>query len=151
MVAEHKAPKISVGITSLVVIFTVLCLTVFSVMTLSTAMNEKRLSEKSAEAVEHYYSAEKACAALVNELGRLWENGAEIEELEKFAENKGFGCKLQENLLTFSYTYPIDENQALFVELTLGDTFEITRWTVQTTGEWIPDDGLQVWDGEDME
>lgn len=47
-----------VGGSSLLVIFAVLCLTVFSLLTISTAKAERRLSDVSAEAVVSYYKAD---------------------------------------------------------------------------------------------
>ena len=47
-----------IGISSLLVIFSVLCLTVFALLTISTAKAERRLSDVSAEAVSAYYSAD---------------------------------------------------------------------------------------------
>ena len=38
---ERKPPKVSIGIVSMTVVFTVLCLTVFSVLALSTAISER--------------------------------------------------------------------------------------------------------------
>ena len=46
-----------VGISSLLVIFSALCLTVFTLLTISTARAERRLSDVSAEAVSAYYNA----------------------------------------------------------------------------------------------
>jgi hypothetical protein len=47
-----------VGISSLLVIFSALCLTVFTLLTISTARAERRLSDVSAEAVSAYYNAD---------------------------------------------------------------------------------------------
>ena len=49
-----------VGGCSLLVIFAVLCLTVFSLLTVSTARAEQRLSNVSADAVTAYYLADAA-------------------------------------------------------------------------------------------
>lgn len=146
--SNQKSPKISVGITSLVVILTVLCLTIFSVMTLSTALNEKRLSEKSAIALKNYYQAEKYCSKIANDIGRIWDKKGSVSELQDFAIENNLDCKLEENEIYFFYHYPVDENQDLFVMLCVGDKFEIRRWSVQATKEWSVDQSLQVWDGE---
>lgn len=47
-----------VGGCSLLVIFAVLCLTIFSLLTVSTARAEQRLSSVSADAVTAYYHAD---------------------------------------------------------------------------------------------
>ena len=48
----------SIGITSLVLIFVMLCLLTFSVLSLVTARADLRLSQKNAERTSAYYDAE---------------------------------------------------------------------------------------------
>ena len=148
---EKRVPKVSIGIISLVIILTVLCLTIFSVMTLTTAMNERSLSRKTAEAVENYYQAEAYCSELANEIGGLWKNEECFVSFQEFAKKNNVDCQLEKNEIYFSYHYPIDATQALFVTISVGDTFEIRQWAVQSTKEWVADQSLQVWDGESIE
>ena len=54
---KHSAPPV-VGGVSLLIIFAVLCLIIFSLLTISTAMAESRLSTANAEAVESFYEAD---------------------------------------------------------------------------------------------
>ena len=61
---ERKQAELSpppVGGASLLVVFAVLCLTVFALLSLSTVRANGRLSEASAQAVADYYAAD--CAA----------------------------------------------------------------------------------------
>lgn len=48
----------TVGGSSLLVIFAVLCLTVFALLSLSTVQADGRLSQTSAEAAQAYYAAD---------------------------------------------------------------------------------------------
>ena len=48
----------AVGGISLLVVFAVLCLTVFALLSLSTVRADARLSEASAQAVADYYAAD---------------------------------------------------------------------------------------------
>ena len=48
----------AVGGSSLLVIFAVLCLTVFALLSLSTVQAEKRMADAAAEAVADYYAAD---------------------------------------------------------------------------------------------
>ena len=99
--AEKKIPKISIGITSVTVILCVLCLTVFSVLALSTALSEKKFSEKRASAAQAYYEAETEAAAVVNALQETWEKG---EDVRLFAEDLGVSVKGN----TFSFCRSIE-------------------------------------------
>ena len=47
-----------IGGTFLLVIFSVLCLLVFSILTVTTALAEKKLSDSAADSVEAYYKAD---------------------------------------------------------------------------------------------
>ena len=137
---EHKTPKISIGITSLTVVLCVLCLTVFAVLTLSTALSEKDFSEKRAQATLEYYSAETEAAGLVNEMKTRLEKG---EDLVVFAKDNGITVK--ENAFRFQKT--IDEGQELDVVLRLENGLHIEVWQVVSTADWTPDESLNVWDG----
>ena len=57
---ERRPIRLHVGMATIVTIFSVLCLTVFSVLTLLSAHSEKQLAEVSAEAIRSYYAAETA-------------------------------------------------------------------------------------------
>ena len=61
---DKQMPKISVGIISITTILCVLCFTVLSVLSFSTAISERRFSEKRAVAVQNYYSAETKAAEI---------------------------------------------------------------------------------------
>ena len=58
-----SGPPAAVGGSSLLVIFAVLCLTVFALLTLSTAAADSRLSQDAADAVEAYYQADSQAEA----------------------------------------------------------------------------------------
>ena len=116
--SEKRMPKISIGITSLTVILCVLCLTVFAVLTLTTAISERELAEKRAVVTSDYYAAENEAAKLVNELQIAWEIGADLQEI---AEKNGI---VIENDI-FRFQKAIDEGQELNVVLRLENGFEL--------------------------
>ncbi|MBQ3568443.1 MAG: hypothetical protein IJA25_05875 [Anaerotignum sp.] len=138
---DQKTPKISIGITSMTVILCVLCLTVFSVLSLSTALSERKLAEKRAVVAQEYYRAEKEAASLVNRLQDKAEKG---EDISSFASANGIVVK--NDLFFFHKT--IDDGQDLSVILQYKDGFDILEWKVVSTADWTPDESLHVWDGE---
>lgn len=139
--AEKKTPKISIGITSMTVILCILCLTVFSVLTLSTALSERELSRKRAEAAEEYYRAERQAAEMANGL-------IDAPNALDFAEKNQIVTVTEGEKQVFRYAWPIDENQELSVELVYANDWKVTRWQVVSTESWTPDESLNVWDGE---
>ena len=65
---KNAAPAI-VGGSSLIMVFAVLCLTVFTLLTLSTVQADRRLSEVTAEAVSAYYAADTEAERIFAQLG----------------------------------------------------------------------------------
>lgn len=122
-----------VGGSSLLVIFAVLCLTVFALLTLSTVEAGGRLSQKSAAAVTAYYEADCKAQEVLAKL----RSGGEPEGVT--AENG-----------VLRYTIPITEGQELRVLLQRDavGTYRVLEWKAAASGAWTPDMTLRVWDGE---
>ena len=122
----------AVGGSSLLVIFAVLFLTVFALLSLGTVQADTRLSDASAEAVQAYYAADSAAEAI---LARL-RNGEPVEGVEVDGS-------------WYSYSCPINDNQSLFVTVQITETeYTILQWQMLPTIQWESDDELVVWDGE---
>lgn len=121
-----------VGASSLLVIFAVLCLTVFALLSISTVRAGQRLSDSTNQAVLDYYAADCQAEEI---LARL-RAGALLEGVEEFAG-------------VYSYTCPISDTQSLAVEVMVnGEDYTILRWQAVSTADWQADDTLHVWDGE---
>ena len=88
------------GGSSLLVIFAILCFTVFTLLALSTAQADNRLAEASAKAVSDYYEADLAAETILAQLRQ----GIIPETVQ-----------VQDNI--YSYTCPISDTQVLMVEV----------------------------------
>ena len=121
----------AVGGSSLLVVFCVLCLTVFALLSLSTVQAEKRLSDKAAQAVEDYYRADLEAETIFARL-RAGETVPDVMVTDDL----------------YRYQCHVSENQTLLVELQKDED----QWTVlcwQTvTGQDVLDQSLPVWDGK---
>lgn len=121
----------AVGGSSLLVIFAVLCLTVFALLSLSTVQAGGRLSDTTVQAVSGYYQADCQAEEI---LARLRQG-----EIPDGVSVDG---------ATYSYTCPISNTQDLSVAVQLdGAQYTILRWQAVSTVQWRPDDNLDVWDG----
>lgn len=121
----------AVGGSSLLVIFAVLCLTIFALLSLSTVLSGQRLGSASAQAVRAYYEAD--CAA--EEILAALRSG----ELPSGVSVSGH---------VYSYECPISETQALQVEVELsGSDYRILCWQAVSTLDWQTDESLNLWDG----
>lgn len=130
---QRFAPP-AVGGMSLLVAFAVLCLTVFSLLSLSTVQADARLADASAQAVADYYAADCAAQEI---LARL-RNGEFPDGVSAYGD-------------TYSYTCPISDTQNLEVEVLLdGDAYTILRWAAAPSADWVEDDSLELWGGDDF-
>jgi len=122
----------AVGGSSLLVIFAVLCLTVFALLSISSVQAERRLADAATQAVVDYYEADLKAEEI---LARL-RSGEELEGLE---ENDG----------AYTFEVPISGRQTLAVTLAQQeDDWVILRWQAVTTEEAL-DESLNVWKGSE--
>lgn len=132
MTDKRKLSFPAVGGSSLLVIFAVLCLTVFALLTLSTVQANGRLSDRSAQAVLDYYQADTQAEYILAQLRQ--------GTVPEGVTNEGGG--------RYSYTCFISDTQALDVQVQVEDTeYIILRWQAVSTADWEADDSLAVWDG----
>ena len=129
MKKERIAPP-AVGGASLLVIFAVLCMTVFTMLALSTAQADQKQADNAAQAVSNYYAAELEAQKIYARL----QAGEEAEGVEVEGNVYRFGC-------------PVSEHQTLEVVLEKeGDAWRICSWQVVAQGEPLSET-LPVWDG----
>lgn len=127
---ERFSPPM-VGGASLLVIFAVLTLTVFALLSLSTALADDRLSSAAAQAVYDYYQADCQAEAILAQLRQ----GRQPPGVARQGD-------------VFAYSCLISDTQTLLVEVRLdGDIYTILRWQAVSTAPWQPDDSLNLWDG----
>ena len=128
---RHEQQLPVIGGSSLLVIFAVLCLTVFALLGFSTVQADKRLTDISIQAVSDYYAAD--CAA--EEILALLRSGQLPE-----------GVNQEGDLYTYSCT--ISPTQELQVEVRGGD-WEILQWQAVSTIRWQENTDLELWNGNE--
>ena len=120
-----------IGGSSLLAVFAVLCLTIFSLLALHTALAEKRLSDAGAVGVAAYYDADL-------EAERIFARLRAGESVPGVTRQDG----------VYRYQCPVSENQTLWVALEQeGEQWRVLRWQTQV-GTELTDDSLNVWDGQ---
>lgn len=141
--ARERFSPPAVGGISLLVVFAVLCLTVFALLALTTVQADKRLADASARAVSDYYAADCAAQEILARLRR----GEQPEGVEILN-------RLGDGIYTAHYTVPISGTQELQVEVELTERwadydwhYQVVRWQAVPTAEWEGDESLDVWDG----
>lgn len=118
---SDKSKKLSfppmVGGSSLLIIFAVLCLTIFTLLALGTVQADNRLLSASASAVTSYYAADTEAEQIFAELRA----GHLPEQVEKRGS-------------VYAYSCPVSDTQVLMVELQKKDrNWIILKWQTQST------------------
>lgn len=121
----------AVGGSSLLAIFGILAMTVFALLSLTSAMARQRLAERSLDAVSAYYEADNRAEAIFAVL-RARELPPEVEQREN----------------VYAFSCEISENQQLAVELKeeMG-IWTVLRWQAVPGGVETETEALPVWDG----
>lgn len=141
---KKEAAPFGVGISSLLMVFVVLCLTVFGVLAYMTARADHRLTQRSAQMVQAYYAAdtraEEALARLDEALSAM--------PGEEALEAAGFSVSEEEGALTGDLEIPVDGTRVyrLRVRIENGEYAVTARQTEDNT-VW-EEEHLNVWDGQ---
>lgn len=130
---KRRLPMLApVGGSALLVIFGVLCLTTFTMMSLATVQANHRMTAASVDAVCAYYRADTRAEQT---LARI--RGGEVPS----------GVIVYKNI--YAYSVKISDTQKLQVRVRLdGKNYTVLEWRAVSTAKWEPDDTLNVWDGE---
>lgn len=124
-----------VGGSSLLVIFSVLCFSVFSMLVLATVKADERLADDSYEAVTSYYQADCEAERI---LGKL--RAGIVED----------GVVQKENYYAYQCTVSETQSLSVIVEV-VGDEYQINQWKLEGTAAWEPEQYLDLLDVDDLE
>lgn len=124
--------KANIGTSSLILIFIVLCLVVFAVLSLENAKREAVFSQKSAEAVQEYYRADLQGVKFFQEMDRA------VKE------------KIQNEESSFVREIPMQSGLGLRIELVPDweqKTVRVQEWKVYDRETMEIDQSMPVWTG----
>jgi hypothetical protein len=165
----RKQPSIgvSVGASSILVIFVMLCLTTFATLSLVSANRDFILSQKTAESTTLYYSADSLAEARLAEIDQILQdaqaasnNRSSYLALCKEALAAESGVEVfdraggEEGNLQLGYTVPAGESAELQVRLQVlyppqdGARYQKLNWSTHSTIEWEGDSSADLWDGD---
>lgn len=153
---------VTVGIPSLFLIFSVLCLCVLALLTLGSSRTSLTTARHSMEQTENYYTACSKATETVSGIRSTlnqYVTGAS-DEAEYFSRIQSF-TDTQDALTwnakkhTLSFSTGISDTQQLSVILEIfypekdtDSTLKILQWKTELTGTWKPDDHQNVFKGE---
>ena len=140
-----KKGGVGVGSASIVLVFAVLCLTVFSLITLIVANNDKALVDAQSKLVVGYYGADTLAEYIVAEVVQAETIPASVRGIDIHTE-----LDIASGTEIAYFFCPISEQKELYVRLAIHEnTYDILSWRMWDTDDWVFDDGLDVWEGPD--
>ena len=134
----------NIGLSSLLLIFTVLCLVSFATLSLASTYADKRLNEKIVTNTKAYYnacnSAQEKLASIDSALCSLYNSGlSETEYYDKAGKS-------------ITFVEPVTDTQSLNIKLNIlypesisGPFYEIKSWSTVTTQNLELDTKLPVY------
>ena len=135
---ENRSSPPAVGGSSLLVMFAVLCLVIFALLSLSTMTADVSLSQRSAQAVAEYYAADWEAERIL----ALLRQGQVLESVEESAAEDG--------TVSYRYAVEISGTQELRVQVDFDKDrihYDIAQWQQVSTGDWQPEEELPVYTG----
>lgn len=127
---ESNPLSINVGGSSVLMIFAVLCLTVFAVLSFTTAMSERSTANKYADSTEAYYAAEYQAEQQIEQIASSGQSG----EITFKIELEGTGNRVL----------------AMTVYADGAGHVDVKDRSIINESEWTPEDDMNVWDGGDL-
>lgn len=119
--------RITIGISSIVLIFMILCLAVFSLLSLSDAKSALTFAQKRAETVQIYYESD-------------------IEAQKFIRDYRSLDAEQKQSETTIVYELPMRSGQTLHLELS-ADGSNILSYYVYNNTDYVIDSDLPVWGG----
>lgn len=153
MGGKKGGPGMTVGGSSILIIFILLCLTTFATLSLISANADLGLTERAVRATEQYYEADARAVATVAAVDRvLLEHAGKPPGAYLTAVRAGLPASVTPagdtgGGLELAFTEPIDDSRSLEVRLRVpsdpgaGGRCEIIAWRMFNTGEWEPEPG----------
>ena len=161
-ISTPREPKkglggIGTGMLSVLMVLIILLLTAFAVLSYTTAVAEARLTEKTVQSAEDYYTADAAAQKVLFMLYTQAEACSSADEfLQTLPQSSGQAVlDWQQDETGAGYqltcTVPIDEARQLRMQLLVEDAdgkagLTLTLYRVESTAVW-EDENINVWDG----
>ena len=148
---KRTDPISNMGMVSLLMTFIILCLAVFSVLSLSSALSEYKYSRKLAENQTAYYAASAEATRKLQEIDEIYR-----ENPEALSEMEGITLYSHPQSTVITYDIPIDQSFVLHVALQAdsmdkssreqspAEALKITAWQKVAVTPWTADESVTL-------
>lgn len=168
---KEQSSFVNIGSSSLLIVFVILCLATFAILSISSAKSDFSLSEKLAKHKGQYYEASSKAEEVLEEIDTALADTASknnssnssgdfmkspyinavIKKLnDTQISDTTVSCKKTDKNLKVLYQIPLDDKQVLDIELIVTDYtknetyYTIQKWQVISTDTWESDDTLNL-------
>ena len=145
---KQKARGIGVGTISLIMIFSVLCLTIFAMLTLSTSNAEKALADRTSYFVVSYYEADAYATRIKAQLLQSARVGLFPDAVDDVFITYEYEYG---DIIAATYNIRMNDMQDLYVRLGLEEgKHVVSEWKTVFKADWEIDESLNVLDLDDF-
>ena len=145
----NKGGGMGGGSASIILIFAVLCLTVFTLIAFVVSGNEKALVDSEVMLVTDYYGADAKAEQILSE---ILKSDIRPETVDGIIIDYWYDFNSSVDMASFSC--PLKNEKELFVSFAFvadADTYQIHSWNLRNIGDWEFDDSINLWTGDDTE
>lgn len=140
--------RITIGISSIVLIFLILCLSVFSLLSLSDARTAMTYAKKYADSVQIYYASDAIGQTLIRDYRNMY---AETPDAARVASSLvtslPTGSQISyDGMATVICEIPMESGQTLHIEMDAAGE-ELSSYYVYNSSEYVIDSHIPVWSG----
>lgn len=162
---KSRTSFVTMGIPSLFLVFSVLCLVILSLFTYSTSMHDLRMSQAAMNQTTAYYEACSKASSAYEQTEELLKKLAETSQSQnEYYTSIDNHFRKSEELLwqsdskTLSGDFEISDTQLLHIELQIlypssaaSSRLKILTWNTQSFGSWNPDTTQPVYKGDNYD
>jgi len=140
--------RITIGISSIVLIFMILCLAIFSLLSLSDAKSALTFAQKRADTVQIFYETDVCAQTFLRDYRTMYKEGFSAEEIisELYSALPAGSRVSAAREHSVICEFPMASGQTLHMELSL-DGHDILAYYVYNSTDYIIDTDLPVWEG----
>ena len=150
---DIKNTGIGVGYVSVMIIFAVICLTIFAVFSFRAASSDDTLNERSGKYLREYYAADVQAKEILAELDECAQYARESDSFDRdfmsaVADMENITLQKTESGYTADYSVDVNDRQRISVSVEFtGSGYEIVRWQNVSASNAESEQHANVWMG----
>lgn len=148
---KEKKLTMNIGMISFMIVFIILCLVTFSVLSLVSAQSNLKMANRSIEHHQEYYQlsskGEEALHKIDDYLYELYQKSSQENYFQKLDHLKAIipDLHIYQHYIDLTIT---GQSQKLYIQLEVlypgNKLYEVKAWEVQSKDEWNPDEKMEI-------